>query len=843
MKLLILDGNSVINRAFFGVRPLTTRDGLFTHAIYGFLNILERMEKEEQPEAVCVAFDLHGPTFRHLRYDGYKANRHGMPEELAMQMPVMKQVLSAMNIPIYECQGWEADDVIGTVGKICGEQDWDCVIVTGDRDSLQLIDQHVNVKLVISKQGKTTATLYDEETFRGEYGFEPKKLIDLKALMGDSSDNIPGVAGVGPKTATDLLLRFGSLDGVYANLEDSTIRPKLREKLETGKENAYLSYELATIRPEAPITFSPMDAVIRPPNRQALYDLFVRLEFVKLIDRYHLGGQDAAPVMPTGSAETLPRQDHLPEPGTPCGIYAAPDGSIGVAWAEGVCVVTPMESGSLANLLSGGTDWVGHDIKSTMHLLADQDLPLPEFAFDTALAAYDLNPTQSDYPVSKLATNYLGMSVEDGDAAACAEAVWNLRQPLTQELQRQEMERLYNDIELPLCDVLYRMERAGIAIDRDKLVSFGSMLAQRIDQCEQIIFSYSEEPFNINSTKQLGTLLFEKLELPPIKKTKTGYSTNADVLEKLKHLHPIIPAIMDYRMLTKLKSTYADGLMKVIGEDGRIRTTFQNLVTATGRLSSTEPNLQNIPVRTDLGAEIRKMFVPREGCVLVDADYSQIELRVLSHIADDQTMIHAFASGQDIHAVTASQVFHVPVDQVTSLQRRHAKAVNFGIVYGISEFSLSEDIGVSRWEAKNYIDSYLATYSGVRAYMRQVVADARETGYTTTLYGRRRAIPELKSSNYNIRQGAERIALNTPIQGTAADLIKLAMIRVDKALRETYPQAKLILQVHDELIVECPEEIAPQVAQLMSREMEHVAQLHVPLTAEAKWGESWYDAK
>ncbi len=843
MKLLILDGNSVINRAYFGVRPLTTRDGLFTHAIYGFLNILERMEKEEQPEAVCVAFDLHGPTFRHLQYDGYKATRHGMPEELAMQMPVMKEVLTAMNIPIYECQGWEADDVIGTVGRICGEQDWDCVIVTGDRDSLQLIDEHVNVKLVISKQGKTTATLYNEEKFREEYGFEPKKLIDLKALMGDSSDNIPGVAGVGPKTATDLLMKFGSLDGVYEHIDDSSIRPKLREKLEADKENAYLSYDLATIRPEAPIVFSPKDAIIQPPNRQDLYNLFVRLEFVKLIDRYQLRNEQLETAVPENAGEPLKRCDNLPAPGTSCAVYMAPDGSVGIAWEDGVCSVTPLEAGSLTELLEAKAEFISHDSKTTMHHLADLGLPVPEFVFDTALAAYDLNPSQSEYPVSKLATNFLGMQVEDGDPVGCAEAVWKLREPLMEELKKQNMERLYQEIELPLCDVLYRMERTGIAIDEQALESFGKMLAQRIDDCEKLIYSYSEEPFNINSTKQLGVLLFEKLGLPPVKKTKTGYSTNAEVLEKLKDKHPIIPAIMDYRMLTKLKSTYADGLMKVIGSDGRIRTTFQNLVTATGRLSSTEPNLQNIPVRTDLGAEIRKMFVPREGCVLVDADYSQIELRVLSHIADDKTMINAFVSGQDIHAVTASQVFGVPVEEVTSLQRRHAKAVNFGIVYGISEFSLSEDIGVSRWEARDYIDSYLSTYSGVRAYMKQVVADAREKGYTETIYGRRRSIPELKSSNYNVRQGAERIALNTPIQGTAADLIKLAMIRVDHALREEFPEAKLILQVHDELIVECPEEIAPQVAQLMSREMEHVADLNVPLNAEAKWGKSWYDAK
>ena len=840
MKLLILDGNSVINRAFFGVKPLTNREGLYTHAIYGFLNILERMEKEEQPEAVCVAFDLHGPTFRHKQYDGYKANRHGMPEELAQQMPVMKEVLRAMNIPIYECQGWEADDVIGTVGKICGNNDWECVIVTGDRDSLQLIDEHIHVKLVISRPGQTSATLYDVQKFQEEYGFEPLKLIDLKALMGDSSDNIPGVAGVGPKTAKDLLHKFGSLDGVYENIQDASIRPKLREKLENSKDMAYLSYDLATIRTNAPIDFAPEDAIVRPYNRKELYDLFVKLEFVRLIDRY--GIRDAGEDMGHSieKFEPLPKLEVLPENGD-CSVYLTSDGTLGVACQQGVCVFTPMEVQMGFSLPEG--KHICHDMKQTVHTLDTLGIHFDSFSFDTALAAYDLNPSQSDYPVSKLATNFLGLTVDDQDAAACAEAIWHLKPVLEQELQKQEMTELYNQIELPLCPVLYEMEKNGVAIDKEQLAQFGEMLSSRIEECEKLIYSYSDEPFNINSTKQLGELLFVKLGLPPVKKTKTGYSTNAEVLEKIKNLHPIIPAIMDYRMMTKLKSTYADGLMKVIAEDGRIHTTFQNLVTATGRLSSSEPNLQNIPVRTDMGAEIRKMFIPKPGYVLVDADYSQIELRVLSHIADDRVMQEAFKSGMDIHAVTASQVFGVDPQNVTPLQRRHAKAVNFGIVYGISEFSLSEDIGVSRYEAKRYIESYLEKYSGVRTYMHDVVEKARECGYTQTMYGRRRYIPELKSSNYNIRQGAERIALNTPIQGTAADLIKLAMIRVSKALEEKFPEAKLILQVHDELIVECPESIADDVSALVSTEMENVADLRVPLVAEAKTGKSWYEAK
>ena len=843
MKLLILDGNSVINRAYFGVKPLTTRDGLYTHAIFGFLNILERMEREERPDAVCVAFDLHGPTFRHLRYDGYKATRHGMPDELAQQMPMMKQVLTAMNIPIYACQGWEADDVIGTVGRICSNNGWECVVVTGDRDSLQLIDENVHVKLVISKPGQTSATLYTQERFFEEYGFEPKKLIDLKALMGDSSDNIPGVAGVGPKTATELLLKYGSLDGVYENLEDVSIRPKLRQKLEEGKDSAYLSYELATIRCEAPIDFEPKDAIVQPYNRPELYNLFQRLEFVRLIDKYGLRGAEKEQPKKEAKGTALPRVDALPEPGNKLAVYLANDGTLGVAWEHGVYTATPMELMSLGDVLSRADSLFLHDAKTTWHALDELGISNGRVCFDTALAAYDLNPSQSDYPVSKLSTNFLGTTVEDTDAAACAEAVWNLMPVLDEELKKQGMEQLYYDMELPLCTVLYNMEKRGIAIDAGQLQQFGEMLTQRISDCETLIYSYSDGPFNINSTKQLGELLFDKLNLPPVKKTKTGYSTNAEVLEKLKNKHPIIPAIMDYRMLTKLKSTYADGLMKVIGEEGRIHTTFQNLVTATGRLSSTEPNLQNIPVRTDLGAQIRKMFVPKPGHVLVDADYSQIELRVLAHIAGDSVMQEAFRSGMDIHTATAAQVFHVQPDAVTPLQRRNAKAVNFGIVYGISEFSLAEDIGVSRYEARDYIDSYLANYQGVKRYMKQVVEDAREKGYTSTLYGRKRYIPELSSSNFNIRQGAERIALNTPIQGSAADLIKLAMIRVENALNTHYPQAQLLLQVHDELIVECPEALAPEVAKLVSEQMQSIAALHVPLLAEAKWGKSWYDAK
>ncbi len=842
MKLMILDGNSIINRAYFGIRPLTTRDGLYTHAIFGFLNILQRLEHEEEPDALCVAFDLHGPTFRHMRYEAYKATRHGMPEELAMQMPVMKDVLRAMNIPIFACQGWEADDVLGTVGRKCAEAGWDCVIVTGDRDSLQLIGDHVQVKLITTKAGQTLTTFYDEEVFREEYGFAPVHLIDLKGLMGDSSDNIPGVAGVGPKTATQLLLDFGTLEGVYAHLEDPSIRPKLREKLEAGREQAFLSYELATIRCDAPIEFDPAECMRKPPQGKALYDLFVRLEFTKLMDRYGLRACAQEEAIPQAVEEAPKELSQLPP--TDCACAVVIDGEqAAIATAEGSILVNISENKEyFTELFSKKSDKACHDLKNFYHTLSSLDFPAEGFGFDTALAAYVLDPTVGDYSLEKVALQYLSLELPK-ELSAWARAVFRLRAVLEEKLAALSLQRVYYDIELPLCRVLAQMEDEGVAVDENALAAFGKKLSERIASCQAEIFAQAGEEFNINSTKKLGEILFEKLELPPVKKTKTGYSTNAEVLEKLRQAHPIIPLIMEYRMLTKLNSTYAEGLLKVIAPDGRIHTRLQNMVTATGRLSSTEPNLQNIPVRTELGSEIRKMFVARPGWVLVDADYSQIELRVLAHIADDPHMCAAFRSGQDFHRVTASQVFGVPLEEVTPAMRRSAKAVNFGIVYGISKWSLAEDLGVTTWEAEDYIQSYLARFAGVRRYMHDVVEHAKQQGYVTTIFGRRRSIPELKSSNYNIRSGAERIALNTPVQGSAADIIKLAMLRVSSALEEEALQARLVLQVHDELIVECPPWEAELVMGLVTREMEQAAELMLPLVAEAKQGASWYEAK
>ena len=730
------------------------------------------------------------------------------------------------------------------------------------------------MKLITTKGGQTTATLYDEAAFTAEYGFAPKRLIDLKSLMGDSSDNIPGVAGVGPKTATGLLLEYGTLDGIYEHLPE--IRENLRKKLETDREKAYLSYDLATIRCNAPILFRPEDCMVREPDGGTLYDLFIKLEFLKLIDRYQLRPERNRAEEKTDfiqgectseTPETAERAKKVLQElaAQPYVSVTAEDGLSGAA-AEmpdtGHMVYFSREAlgaefdAVLRQLFGSGIRKAAHDVKGLMRQLYDAGLPAEDFCFDTALAAYLIDPTQGSYELEKLTVAYLNFEPAKLDAGVAGEnaarladlfsrtaSVSALAEPMQEKLREMGLETLYYDVELPLCAVLARMEHEGVAADQLALMSFGQMLSERIEDTQAAVYRYAGEEFNINSTKKLGEILFDRLGLPPVKKTKSGYSTNAEVLEKLRARHPIVSCVLDYRMLTKLKSTYADGLLKQIAEDGRIHTTFQNMVTATGRLSSTDPNLQNIPVRTELGSEIRKMFVPREGWIFVDADYSQIELRVLAHIADDKRMQEAFTSGLDIHTATAAQVFSVAPEDVTPLMRRHAKAVNFGIVYGISAFSLSEDIGVSVAEAKQYIDNYLRNYAGVREYMKHIVEQAKHDGFVTTLLGRRRELPELKSSNFNLRSFGERVALNTPIQGTAADIIKIAMLRVDAALRKKKLRARLILQVHDELIVECPLEEREAVMEIVKYEMEHVMTLRVPLLAEAKCGASWYEAK
>ena len=881
MKLMVIDGNSLINRAFYGIRMLTTKDGQPTNAVYGFVNILLKLLDEEKPDALCVTFDRKAPTFRHLAYEGYKAQRKGMPDELAAQLPVLKDVLAAMNIPRYELDGWEADDLIGTIAARDTAAGWETVIVTGDKDSLQLVTDSTRVKLVSTRMGQTTTKEMTPETFREAYGFDPVHIVDLKALMGDTSDNIPGVKGIGEKTAMDLIQRYQSVEAIYADVEGVEAKPAVKKKLTEGEEQARMSYDLATIRCDAPIDFSPEDARRREPDGPALYELFLALEFNKLIDKMGLSGGPAAGRADKPAAGAV-RQERVTdrvrmeelveqwrrEPWV--AVLALPSlDVVAVAWDGGaraaLCAADRLEGYNelLRALFSGEIQKVSHNVKDLMHLLLDEGLSTDGFCFDTALAAYLLSPTDGSYELEKLGITYFNQEFPKAkeylapdafgplaDPAGPAEAMCAhaalaaaLYRALAPKLEELDMHELYYGLELPLCPVLAEMERAGMLVDRRALADFGILLDGRIQADEALIYELAGEEFNINSTQQFGRILFDKLGLPPVKKTKTGYSTNADVLEKLRDKHPIVEAVLDYRQLAKLKSTYVDGLTKVIAADGRIHTSFQNTVTATGRLSSTEPNLQNIPVRTELGAELRKMFVAPAGRVLVDADYSQIELRLLAHIAGDEHMIAAFRAGEDIHTVTASQVFGVPPEQVTHEMRRRAKAVNFGIVYGISDFSLSQDIGVTRAEAKAYMEKYFEKYSGVHAYMTQVVERAKADGYVSTLMGRRRWLPELKSSNFNLRSFGERVALNMPIQGTAADLIKKAMLHVDSRLRREGLEARLVLQVHDELIVECPEGEAEQVQRLLAEEMEHVAELAVPLTAEAHAGKSWAEAK
>ncbi len=879
MKLMVLDGNSILNRAYYGIRPLSTREGLYTHAVYGFITTLQRLLDEENPEALCVTFDRREPTFRHRADAEYKAQRKPMPPELAMQLPVMKQVLSAMSVPCYELAGYEADDLIGTISRKCQAAGWDCVIVTGDKDSLQLITDRTKVKLVSTRMGQTTTKDMTPETFREQYGFDPIHMIDLKALMGDTSDNIPGVPGVGEKTAMALVQEYGTIDEIYRLLPDLHAKPAAIRKLTEGEESARHSYWLATIVTDAPLDFDPAEN-LRRPFRPELYDLFLRLEFQKLIDKYHLRPHQETAEKPEVTATVVPvrtedqARDLLAQwrQAESVTVYAVPDlSALSVQWdaGENASWAAELWTGDyqgdwqalLAALFAADIPKVSHNVKDLMRTLLDAGLPAEGFVFDTALAAYLLDATAGKYDLPRLFVAYFNQELEKpvhlepdafsplGDRSAAwaslhsyGAAIEALHGVLLPRLREQGMEKLYFDVELPLCRVLADMERSGFLVDGGALARFGRELSDTIDRLEQRIYAAAGQQFNINSPKQLGKVLFEDLGLPHGKKTKTGWSTNADVLEKLKD-HPLVADVLTYRQYAKLKSTYADGLLKVIDPDGRIRTSFQMTVTATGRLSSTEPNLQNIPTRTELGSKMREMFVAAPGHVLVDADYSQIELRLLAHISGDTAMQQAFLSGEDFHTVTAARVFHVPQDQVTHQMRSRAKAVNFGIVYGISAFSLSQDIGVTVAEAKEYMERYFATYTGVRQYMEQVVSQARERGYVETLWHRRRALPELKSTNFNMRSFGERVALNMPIQGTAADIIKLAMVRVHRRLAAEGLEARLIMQVHDELIVECPEEEAPRVEALLQQEMQGVAELSVPLLAEAHTGRNWLAAK
>lgn len=848
-KLMILDGNSVVNRAFYGVRPLNAPDGTPTNAVYGFLAILQKLFEGEAPDSLCVAFDLPAPTFRHEMYEGYKAQRKPMPEELAVQMPLLKETLDAMHIRRLEAAGWEADDVLGAVSAICEKSGWACEIVTGDKDSFQLITETTSVLHVKSRMGQTETILYDRARFEEEYGFAPPLMVDLKALMGDASDNIPGVPGIGEKTALDLVRRYGRVADIYAGLDSLDIKDSVRKKLAAGRESAEMSYTLATISREAPVELKPEDASWSRDFGPELYAVLDRLGFRRFIEKWGLAPAPEAVqeaesrAMPELSALTAQEAEARIRAAETLGLALPGDDLDSLSLCDGEAIFT-LNWGELGEdynrllrlVFSPEVKKSAHGVKDLMGLALAEGLGTEGFVFDTELAAYVLDPTESGYDLGKLTKRYLGAELPEARAAL------ELMAPMRAKLAENGAEKLYFDIELPLCQVLAEMERAGFLVDRKALADFGESLTAGIDALQRGIWELAGHEFNINSPKQLGEVLFDELMLPAGKKTKTGWSTNADILEKLIGKHPIIGDILEYRMLTKLKSTYADGLLKVISADGRIHTNFRMTVTATGRLSSTEPNLQNIPVRRELGAQIRRMFVAAPGCVLVDADYSQIELRLLAHISGDETMQNAFKSGEDIHAVTASQVFGLPLAEVTPAQRSSAKAVNFGIVYGISAFSLAQDIKVSPAEARAYIDAYMQKYHGVREYMDRVIAEAKERGYVETLFGRRRPVPELKASNFNTRSFGERVARNMPIQGTAADIIKLAMVNVRRRLCAEGMEARLILQVHDELIAECPEREAERVAALLEEEMERAVTLSVPLTAEAHSGHSWAEA-
>ena len=822
MNLMILDGNSIVNRAFYGVRPLSAPDGTPTNAVYGFLAILR-----------------------------YKAQRRPMPDDLAAQMPVLKDVLDAMGIRRYEISGYEADDILGTVAAVCEKQGWNCTVVTGDKDSLQLISDRTTVCNVRTAKGQTDTIFYTPQRFEEEYGFTSEKMVDLKALMGDSSDNIPGVPGIGEKTAMDLVRRFGGIEQIYADPAALDIKEGVRKKLVEGEESARFSYWLATIFREVPMSFSPEDDLWDEDYTDALYPLFKRLGFNKFIEKWNIAPPRQAAAEEAETQGGMERVELSSEEETRalCASLAEKERlsvwpvegleSIEVCDGEKVFAASFLACGDAYNELLRlivKKELMSHQVKDLIRLLLDEGLDCDGFVFDTALAGYLLDATDGDYSLARLSARYLG-----GEYAG-AEAVWRLYAPMREKLTELGMDKLYFTAELPLCRVLAEMERKGFLVDRKALYEFGESLNEQIDQLQRSIWAHAGHEFNINSPKQLGEVLFDELMLPSGKKTKTGWSTNADVLEKLVGKHEIVGEILDYRMLTKLKSTYAEGLLKVIAPDGRIHTSFQMTVTATGRLSSTEPNLQNIPIRKSLGAQIRRMFVAAPGNVLVDADYSQIELRLLAHISGDETMREAFLSGEDFHAVTASKVFNVPLAEVTPTLRSRAKAVNFGIVYGISAFSLAQDIHVRPYEAKEYMEAYLEKYHGVRDYMKRVVERAKEDGYVATLFGRRRALPELKSSNFNMRAFGERVALNMPIQGTAADVIKMAMVNVARRLRAEGLKARLILQVHDELIAECPEEECERVKSILREEMEGAVHFSVPLTCEAKAARSWAEA-
>ena len=878
-KLLIIDGNSILNRAYYGIRPLTAPDGTPTNAVYGFLNILLKHLDEESYDYLCVAFDVKEKTFRHKRYELYKAQRKPAPEDFLVQLPLMKEVLAAMNCMCMELPGYEADDIIGTVSKICDQNDIECNILTGDKDDLQLISDNTTVKLVVTRMGRTTTTDYHPEQFREKYGIEPSEFIDVKALMGDASDNIPGVAGVGEKTAMSLIQNYKNIDYIYEHIDELEIKEGVRNKLKNDRDNAYLSYELATIDRNAPIDFDFSAAVRGDYNESELAALFTRLNFRSFISKLKLDkAAEAAESTDTieGIGKSADFKDLISAARAAKKVaYTLSGNRLFIKPPKGDVIYADADKEDLKEFFGDSEiSKVGYDIKEDIIAVSEYGIDAPEspfraMTFDVMLAAYILDPTQSSYPIDTLCTKYLSAYLDCDDSADGGEqlsmldviepssdktqliinrvyAIERLAEKMADEIEKNGQHYLYYDVELPLTEVLARLQLRGMYVDRDELTDFGRMLDDRINLLCDEIYSLAGEEFNINSPKQLGVILFEKLELPFGKKNKSGgYSTNAEILEKLRDKHEIVEKVLEYRQLAKLKSTYVTGLSSVVNpKTGRIHSHFNQTVTNTGRLSSTEPNLQNIPVRTPLGREIRKMFIAeKDGWTLIDADYSQIELRVLAHIADDSAMKQAFLDNEDIHTQTAATVFKTPVDEVTPLMRSRAKAVNFGIVYGIGAFSLAKDIGTSRAEAQQYIDEYLAHYGNVALYMNQVIESAKECGYITTVLGRRRYIPELSASSHQLRMFGERVAMNAPIQGSAADIIKIAMVNVDRRLAESGLSARLVLQVHDELIVESPESEKDAAAAILKEEMEKAYKLSVPLIVDMNSGKSWYDTK
>lgn len=864
-KLLILDSNSILNRAFYGVRYLSAKDGTPTNAIYGFLNILLKLIKEQKPDYICAAFDVKAPTFRHKQYEGYKAQRKPMPEGLAAQMPLAKDVLRAMGVTILEKEGYEADDIIGTVARLCEESEISCFIATGDKDDLQLASDKTKVILTVTKSGYNETIIYDDKAVKEKYHVTPTEFIDVKALMGDPSDNIPGVKGVGEKTAMSLIEKHHSIEYIYENIDGIGLKGAMLQKMKDGREMAFMSKELATINRNTPIEFNAEECVFDGfENNGELYEILKRLELNSIIKKLDLSGGDNVKenedIFKDFSYQV---GDKNMISGDKVTVVLDFDGEniSSAAVGAGNNAVVLNEQDDIKELLEDdGIAKVMFDVKEAIVKLNGR-IDIKNISDDTAIAAYLVDPAKNEYTIEKLASEYFGTVIEKPEVkqlsllddvetdrseylAKCAVALGVLNDRIGDKIKENGQEKLYQEVELPLVTVLAHLEINGFLVDDNQLKEFADKLGEKIDALTNEIYMLAGEEFNINSPKQLGVILFEKLELKPVKKTKTGYATNADVLEKLRDKHPIVNFIMEYRQLAKLKSTYCDGLTAVVNPNThRIHSVFTQTVTVTGRLSSTEPNLQNIPTRTELGREIRKMFVAKDGYVLVDADYSQIELRVLAHIANDETMINAFRNNEDIHAVTASQVLGIPLEDVTKEQRSSAKAVNFGIVYGIGEFSLAQDLHISVKEAKAYIESYLEKYHGVRNYMESIKEQAKKDGYVKTMLNRIRYIPELKSPNYNIRQFGERVALNTPIQGTAADIIKLAMVRVDNRLINEGLKSKLILQVHDELIVEAHKDEVDKVKQILSEEMQGAMKLNVPLKVDMSTGHSWYDAK